>query len=92
MSGKNLAWSAVCVTTGMVLLPVGTWACAVCQGANDALAQSLNVSMLFLMSMPFLIFSSILGVLYIAHKRAQGQRWLESVSKHFAWVQKENQP
>lgn len=92
MSRQYIVWSAVLVTTDIVLLPVVSWACAVCQGANDALAQSLNVSMLFLMSMPFLICSSIIGVLYIAHKRAQGQRWLDSVSKYFVWLQKENQP
>jgi hypothetical protein len=35
----------------------------------------MHVSILFLMSMPFLISGSIFGAIYMAHLRAQGQRW-----------------
>jgi hypothetical protein len=35
----------------------------------------MHVSILFLMSMPFFIAGSIFGVIYMAHMRAQGQRW-----------------
>jgi hypothetical protein len=45
----------------------------------------LNVSIMFLMSMPFLIGGTIIGVLYVAHKRAQGQRWPDIMLKRLAW-------
>jgi len=51
-------------------------ACAVCWGVDDALTQAFNTSILFLMAMPFVIGGSIMGVLFIAQKRARGQRWL----------------
>jgi hypothetical protein len=63
----------------------------VCWGADDALAHGLNVSILFLMSMPFLIGGSIIGVLFVARKRAQGFRWPSLVMKNGAWIRKEAQ-
>ena len=80
--------SIVAVVT---LLPSLARACAVCWGGDDALAHGLNVSIAFLMSMPFLIGGTIFSVLYIAQKRAQGQRWPDILSKNFARTQKENQ-
>lgn len=50
-------------------------ACAVCWGVDDALTQALNTSILFLMAMPFVIGGSIMSVLFIAQRRARGQRW-----------------
>ena len=55
----------------IALLPVAAWACAVCFEGDDALARGLNMSILFLMSMPFIIFGSIFGSVYIIYKRAQ---------------------
>ena len=72
-------------------LPSLARACAVCWGGDDALAHGLNVSIAFLMSMPFLIGGTIFSVLYVAQKRAQGQRWPDFLTKHFARTQKENQ-
>ncbi|MGQ4809308.1 hypothetical protein NKDENANG_02724 [Candidatus Entotheonellaceae bacterium PAL068K] len=66
----------------IVLLPMAAWACAVCWGGDDALAHGLNVSIMFLMSMPFLIGGSIIGTLYVAYKRAQGSYRSESVTKN----------
>jgi hypothetical protein len=45
----------------------------------------LNMSILFLMSMPFVIFGSIFSTVYIAHKRAQRHG-----SQSLAWTQKES--
>ena len=73
------------------LLPTTSWACAVCWGADDALAHGLNVSILFLISMPFVIGGSIIGVLVVARKRAQGVRWPYLSVKNGAWVRKEAQ-
>ena len=74
----------------LMLLPMASWACAVCWGNDDALARGMNVSIMFLMSMPFLIGGSIFGTLYVAYKRAQGQPGVERVTKHWSWTQKEN--
>ena len=69
----------------MALLPVAAWACAVCFEGDDALARGLNMSILFLMSMPFAIFGSIFGTVYITYKRAQ-----RCGRKSLAWTQKES--
>ena len=78
-------WRSVGLATVMALLPVAAWACAVCFEGDDALARGLNMSILFLMSMPFVIFGSIFGTVYIAQKRAQRHG-----SKGLAWTQKES--
>ena len=78
-------WRIVGLATVLALLPVAAWACAVCFEGDDALARGLNMSILFLMSMPFAIFGSIFGTVYIAQKRAQ-----RHVSKGLAWTQKES--
>ena len=59
------------LATVIALLPVAAWACAVCFEGDDALARGLNMSILFLMSMPFAIFGSIFGTVYLTYKRAQ---------------------
>ena len=56
------------------LLPATSYACSVCWGADDALAHGLNVSIVFLMSMPFLIGGSIVGVLFVAQRQHKGRR------------------
>ena len=70
------------------IFPSAAWACAVCWGADDPLGRGLNVSILFLMSMPFLIGGSIIGVLFVAQKRAQGQRWRDFAPKGLAWYRR----
>lgn len=85
MQGRNVyrwGWCSVGVAAVMALLPVAAWACAVCFEGDDALARGLNISILFLMSMPFTIFGSIFGAVYFTHKRAQRQG-----SKALAWTQ-----
>ena len=56
------------------LLPATSQACSVCWGADDALAHGLNVSILFLMSMPFLIGGSIVGILWVAQRQQKDRR------------------
>ena len=60
--------------TVMILLPAAAWACAVCFEGDDALARGLNMSILFLMSMPFAIFGSIFGTVYIRTSAPRGVR------------------
>jgi hypothetical protein len=64
-------WSIVGLATVMALLPVAAWACAVCFEGDDALARGLNVSILFLLSMPYAIVGAICSTVYVVHKRAQ---------------------
>ena len=73
------------LATVIVLLPVAAWACAVCFQGDDALARGLNTSILFLMSMPFVIFGSIFGTVYITYKRAQ-----RHAAQRLAWTRKES--
>ena len=78
--GCTLGFAAI-----IALLPAAAWACAVCFEGDDALARGLNMSILFLMSMPFAIFGSIFGIVYITYKRAQRRG-----GKNLAWIQKES--
>ena len=78
------------LATVLTLLPVAAWACAVCWDGESPLARALNTSILFLMSMPFLIGGTIVSTLYVAHKRAQGQRWPRLVIKSLVGTQKES--
>jgi hypothetical protein len=73
------------LATVITLLPVAAWACAVCFQGDDALARGLNTSILFLMSMPFVIFGSIFGTVYITYKRAQ-----RHATQRLVWTQKES--
>jgi predicted Na+-dependent transporter len=78
-------WRTIGLAMVIALLPVAAWACAVCFEGDDALARGLNTSILFLMSMPFAIFGSIFGTVYITHKRAQ-----RHATQRLAWTQKES--
>ena len=88
MQGRKMyhwGWRIVGLAIVMALLPVAAWACAVCFEGDDALARGLNMSILFLMSMPFAIFGAIFSTVYIAQKHAQRHG-----SKGLAWTQKES--
>ncbi len=75
-----------------VALPTSAWSCAVCWGGDEALSRGLNASVFFMMSMPFLVGGSILGVFYVAHQRARGQKWpYVSLQQVRTWFQKEDQ-
>lgn len=92
MQGRNVSrWRFFIggIVALIAVLPVESWACAVCWGADDALAHGLNVSILFLMSMPFLIGGSIFAVIFVAQQRARGERWPYVSMKRIAWMQKE---
>lgn len=85
------AFYTLSATALLGLLPTAAWACAVCWGASDALAHGLNVSIAFLMSMPFLISGTIISVLYLTHKRAHGQPASAIWNRGLARTEKENQ-
>jgi hypothetical protein len=72
-------------------LPTSAWSCAVCWGGDEALSRGLNASVLFLMSMPFLVGGSILGVFYVAQQRARGRKWpYVSMQQVQTWFRKED--
>jgi drug/metabolite transporter (DMT)-like permease len=76
----------------IALCPSGAWACAVCWGGDDALARGLSASVMFLMSMPFIVGGSMIGVLYIAHQRARGERWPYVPIRKLTRLRKEERP
>lgn len=77
-------WRTLGLMIVLALFPVTAWACAVCFEGDDALARGLNMSILFLMSMPFTIFGSIFGTVYLLHRRTRRHG-----SQGLAWAQKE---
>lgn len=64
---------AVLVLSGSDALAQG---CAMCrtavEGATDPLSRGISLSVLFMVSMPFAIFTTIAGWLYISHRRQGG--------------------
>lgn len=88
MQGRRMRqyWGWLLMGGAMVyaMLPAAAWACAVCWEGDDALARGMNSSILFLMSMPFIIFGTIFGTVYLTYKRAQ-----QRVGKALAWTEKE---
>lgn len=85
-----LACMVVSLMVGIVGWPESAQACAVCWGGDDPFARGLNVSIMFLISMPFLVGGSVMGVIYIAHQRARGVRWPYIPEKAVAWMRKES--
>lgn len=85
-SGCRRPWRYVLVGALLAVsaVPSLARACAVCWGGEDALTQAFNTSILFLMAMPFVIGGSIMGVLFMAQKRARGQRWPSGSGKPLA--------
>ena len=71
---RRLKRAAVAALMAVGLLPALSHACSVCWGADDALAHGLNVSVLFMMSMPFAIGGSIVGVLFVTQRQRKGRR------------------
>ena len=60
--------------------------CAMCGtatgGASDPLARSLSASVLFMMSMPFLIFFSVAGWLVLRFRRTREDRGTKPVKEN----------
>jgi hypothetical protein len=74
MQGRNMYQRGrrlVGLATVLALLPVAAWAHALGAEADEALARGLNLSILFLLSMPVAIFGAIFATVYITQKRAQ---------------------
>ncbi len=57
--------------TALALLPGAAWAHALGDEANEALARGLNMSILFLLSMPVAIVGAIFVTVYLTQKRGQ---------------------
>lgn len=61
---------------GLTVLANATsaWACAVCFGGDDSVTEGFNASILFLMSTPYLVVGSIVGLLLFSYRRAIKRR------------------
>ncbi|GIX49708.1 MAG: hypothetical protein KatS3mg131_3919 [Candidatus Tectimicrobiota bacterium] len=68
MRGWAVAWGVAAWG-----IPQAAWACAVCWGGDDPLAQGLRAGIVFLMAMPFALGSAFAGILFVAHRRARRQ-------------------
>ncbi len=62
------------LATVLAVLPGAAWAHTVGVEGDAALARGLNMSVLFLLSMPVAIVGVIVGTVYLAQKRAQRHR------------------
>ena len=74
MQGRNMyrrGQRIVGLATVLALLPVAAWAHAISVEADEALARGLNMSILFLLSMPVAIVGVIFATVYLTQKRAQ---------------------
>ena len=61
------------LATVLAVFPVAAWAHTVGIEGDAALARGVNLSVLFLLSMPVAIVGVIFGTVYLAQKRAQRQ-------------------
>ena len=66
-------WRIMGLATVLALLPVAAWAHEADLEGDAALARGLNLSILFLLSMPIAIVGVIFGTVYLTQKRAQRQ-------------------
>jgi hypothetical protein len=76
MQGRHMdhrGWRIVGLATVLAVLPMAAWAHTVGIEGDDALARGVNMSVLFLLSMPVAIVGVIFGTVYLAQKRAQRQ-------------------
>ena len=66
--------------------------CAVClTGADDAITEGYNASVLFLMATPYVVGSSIAAGLIFAYRRASRRRHVEEDSTmELGWNQEES--
>jgi hypothetical protein len=69
-----LAFAVACAILALSSSEVLAQGCAMCrtavEGASDPLSRGISLSVLFMVSMPFAIFTTIAGWLYISHRRA----------------------
>jgi hypothetical protein len=83
-----------CVATVLMANPVAAHACAVCvTGAGDPTADAFNWSVLFLMTMPYLVVGSIAGGLFYTYRRTAAKREEAQTAEplvHLAWHEKES--
>ena len=93
--GSPLVCALLLIAAGILLLLPGellAQGCAMCAtysgGTEDPIAKGMNASVLFLVSMPFLVVGSIATFFFYMHRRAQRARRLF----HVLTVQKEGIP
>jgi hypothetical protein len=89
---KIVAWAGAFAVAGGVASI--SEACSVClTGAEDATAEAINASVVFLMATPYLVVGSILGGLFYTYRRAAAKReQVESEQPEIpsAWSDKES--
>ena len=72
--------ASLCAAGAVLLAARASWAqgCAMCAtglgGVNDPLSRGMNISILFMMSMPFLLTGSVAGWLWYSFWRSKPRR------------------
>jgi hypothetical protein len=89
---KIIAWASAFAAAGGIASI--SEACSVClTGAEDASAEAINASVVFLMATPYLVVGSILGGLFYTYRRAAAKRdkvESEQPAIPSAWSEKES--
>jgi hypothetical protein len=72
----------VSLWTAVLSTPSAIRACSVClTGDSDATTDAFNWSVIFLMSTPYLVVSSIAGSLFYTYRRSAARRETEAASE-----------
>jgi hypothetical protein len=91
---RRIYFIIMAVSVTLLVHTATLWACAVCLGGeNDSLTDGFNASVLFLMTMPYLVVGSIVGGLIFTYRRALKKRekteTMEPI-RQLAWNQEES--
>lgn len=79
---EKILFALVGLWTALFSSPALTRACSVClTGDGDATTDAFNWSVIFLMSTPYLVVSSIAGSLFYTYRRSAAQRETEAASE-----------
>jgi hypothetical protein len=89
MSNRKIIWLGL-LGILTVLVPTIALACAVCYvGPDDRLAYGYYVGGLFLVAVPYMLFGTIAGWLFLHYRAAQGRRVWATIRQWLClpWVQ-----
>ncbi|HEU4345880.1 MAG TPA: hypothetical protein VFU31_30380 [Candidatus Binatia bacterium] len=79
---QKILFAFVGLWTAVLYSPSVIHACSVClTGDRDATTDAFNWSVIFLMSTPYLVVSSIAGLLFYSYRRSAAQQETESASE-----------
>jgi hypothetical protein len=79
---QKILFAFISLSTAVLCSPSVIRACAVClTGDRDATTDAFNWSVIFLMSAPYVVVSSIAGSLFYTYRRSAARRETEAASE-----------